>query len=198
MWRGIFFLFATPWPLTGTQLGSSAQLLGYMFPGRGKACMIHRALSTYQISLKSQKRFLDGRKDIDRRTFPCIMLFSRHGGVDLINTRCYRNSSDNPRHHLARIIQLYSPGGANVHASKPSVQCAPSCLRTQWWTFSVMNCWWWLVVRVKRLSYTLSCILPVNVLAHITNTSVRCGLFLCTSWRSVVCVSVCGSQWCAT
>jgi len=30
MWRGIFFLFATPWPLTGTQLGSSAQLLGYM------------------------------------------------------------------------------------------------------------------------------------------------------------------------
>ena len=124
MWHGIFFLFATPWPLTGTQLGSSAQLLGYMFPGRGKACMIHRALSTYQISLKSQKRFLDGRTDIDRRTFTRIMLFSRHGGVDLINTRCYRNSSDNPRHHLARIIQLYSPGGANVHASKPSVQCA--------------------------------------------------------------------------
>ena len=61
--------------------------------------IVHQSstLSTHQISLKSEKVFVDGRMDVrtgridgrtyllvDRWTFPILMLLRRLGGVDLI------------------------------------------------------------------------------------------------------------------
>ena len=50
------------------------------------SCIIHWPLCTYQISLKSDKLFVDGHTNIptDGRTFPPLTLLGRLGGVDLI------------------------------------------------------------------------------------------------------------------